>query len=110
MTSCSSSEADELEEVPPRKYCMWKPKAVESPPGRCRKNNSMGSSKRWKFREFLHRSNSNDKDTFVFLTPYSSMKKKAKKEAPSGVGKPKPKAIAAKVIAAGGQSWHKKWS
>ena len=38
------------------------------------------------------------------------MKKKAEKEAPSDAQKPKPKAIAVKVIAAEGQSWHKKWS
>lgn len=92
--SCSSSEADELEGVPPGTYCVWTPKAAESPPARCRKSNSTGSSKRWKFRDFLHRSNSDGKDTFVFLTPNSSMKKKAEKEAPSGAGKPKPKAVA----------------
>ncbi|RVW53121.1 hypothetical protein CK203_080653 [Vitis vinifera] len=80
--SCSSSEADELEGVPPGTYCVWTPKVAESPPARCRKSNSTGSSKRWKFRDFLHRSNSDGKDTFVFLTPNSSVKKKAEKEAP----------------------------
>ena len=43
--SCSSSEADELEGVPSGTYCVWTPKAAESPPGRCRKSNSTGSSK-----------------------------------------------------------------
>ena len=105
-----TSKADELEGVPPGTYCVWKPKAAESPPGRCRKNNSTGSSKRWKFYDFLHWSNNDGKDTFVFLTPRSNMKKKAEKEAPSGVRKPKPKSIAAKVILVGGQSWHKKWN
>ncbi|WKA05771.1 hypothetical protein VitviT2T_023716 [Vitis vinifera] len=92
-----TSKADELEGVPPGTYCVWKPKAAESPPGRCRKNNSTGSSKRWKFYDFLHWSNNDGKDTFVFLTPRSNMKKKAEKEAPSGVRKPKPKSIAAKT-------------
>ena len=94
--SCSSSEADELEGVPPGTYCVWTPKAAESPPGKCRKSNSTGSSKRWKFRDFLHRSNSDGKDTFVFLTPNSnsSMKKKTDKEATStSAGKPKPKSV-----------------
>ncbi|WJZ88985.1 hypothetical protein VitviT2T_008236 [Vitis vinifera] len=100
----TASEADELEGVLSGMYCVWKPKAAKSPPRRCRKNNSTGSSKRWKFRNFLHRSNSDDKDTFVFLTPHSSMKKKAEKEVPLGAEKPKSKAITAKVIAAEGHS------
>ena len=100
----TASEVDELEGVLPGMYYVWKPKATKSPPRRCRKNNSTGSSKRWKFRNFLHRSNNDDKDTFVFLTPYSSMKKKAEKEAPFGAENPKPKAITAKVIVAEGHS------
>ncbi|KAL8118326.1 uncharacterized protein LOC141723700 [Apium graveolens] len=61
--SCSSSEADELDRVPAEMYCVWKPKTAEN----CKKSNSTGSSKRWKFRDFL-RSNSEGKDSFVFLT------------------------------------------
>lgn len=92
--SSSSSEADELDGVPPGTYCVWTPKAAESPPGTCRKSNSTGSSKRWKFRDFLHRSNSDGKDTFVFLTPNSSMKKRTEKEATtSSAGNPKPKSV-----------------
>ncbi|GMH21481.1 hypothetical protein Nepgr_023323 [Nepenthes gracilis] len=34
-----------------------------------KKSNSTGSSKRWKFRNLLHRSSSDGKDTIVFLTP-----------------------------------------
>ncbi|KAJ4712331.1 DUF1645 domain-containing protein [Melia azedarach] len=65
--SCSSSEADDLDNLQPGTYCVWTPKASESP-GRCKKSNSTGSSKRWKFRDLLYRSNSDGKDTFVFLT------------------------------------------
>ena len=42
------------------------------------------------------------------LTP--AWRKKLKKKPPSGTEKPKSKAIVVKVIVAGGQSWHKKWS
>ncbi|KAL9157547.1 hypothetical protein ABFS82_08G011400 [Erythranthe guttata] len=69
--SCSSSEADELESVPAGTYCVWRPKAAEQPsPSHCKKSKSTGSaSKRWKFRDLLRRSNSEGKDSFVFLTP-----------------------------------------
>ena len=65
----TASEANELEGVPLGTYCVWKPKAMESPPRRYKKSNSTGSLKWWKFRDFLHRSNNDGKDTFVFLTP-----------------------------------------
>lgn len=65
--SCSSSEADELDRIPAEMYCVWKPKAAEKSPENCKKSNSTGSSKRWKFRDLL-RSNSEGKDSFVFLT------------------------------------------
>ncbi|KAJ9140326.1 hypothetical protein P3X46_030986 [Hevea brasiliensis] len=68
-TSCSSSEADELETVPAGTYCVWTPKKGKETPGKCKKSSSTGSSKRWKFRDLLYRSNSDGKDTFVFLTP-----------------------------------------
>ncbi|XP_059656394.1 uncharacterized protein LOC132303229 [Cornus florida] len=75
--SCSSSESDELDRIPPGTYCVWKPKAAGAEsPGKCKKSNSTGSSKRWKFRDLLHRSNSEGKDTFVFLTPSNSNGKK----------------------------------
>lgn len=76
-TSCSSSEADELDGVNPGTYCVWKPKGgssrinieQESPGRSCKKSNSTGSSKRWKLRDILYRSHSDGKDTFVFLAP-----------------------------------------
>ncbi|KAI3858224.1 hypothetical protein MKW92_014053 [Papaver armeniacum] len=90
--SCSSSEADvdELDNLPAGTYCVWKPKqqsSTASSPDTCKKSKSTGSSsssasrsattvaasvsKRWRFRDFLFRSNSDGKDTFVFLTPSS---------------------------------------
>ncbi|XP_040988786.1 uncharacterized protein LOC121236427 [Juglans microcarpa x Juglans regia] len=74
--SCSSSEADELDVVPTGTYCVWTPKkgqakaeAAPSSHGDCKKSNSTVSSKRWKLRDFLHRSNSDGNETFVVLTP-----------------------------------------
>ncbi|OMO67667.1 hypothetical protein COLO4_30037 [Corchorus olitorius] len=73
-SSSSSSEADELDGLTPGSYCVWKPKGKSSgndqdSPGRCKKSNSTGSSKRWKLKDLLYRSNSDGKDTFVFLAP-----------------------------------------
>lgn len=62
--SCSSSEADELDAILPGTYCVWTPKESLE---RCKKSNSMGSSKRWKLRDLLYRSNSDGKETFVFI-------------------------------------------
>lgn len=68
--SSSSSESDELETVPAESYCVWNPRSVPSAsPAQCKKSHSTGSSKRWRFRDFLHRSHSDGKDTFVFLAP-----------------------------------------
>ncbi|CAI9752644.1 unnamed protein product [Fraxinus pennsylvanica] len=68
--SSSSSEADELESVPPGTYCVWRPNVTEPSPIRCQKSKSTGSgSKRWKLRDLMRRSNSDGKDSFVFLTP-----------------------------------------
>ncbi|TKY60859.1 hypothetical protein E2542_SST17962 [Spatholobus suberectus] len=51
---------------------------------KCKKSNSMGSSKTWRFQEYLKlRSNSDGKDAFVLLNPSGSMpmrSNKAKKE------------------------------
>lgn len=77
--SCSSSEEDKLDGVPVGTYCVWRPKAEEESPGGCKKSNSTGSSKRWKFRDLLYRSNSDGKDTFVFLAP-STRKREEKVE------------------------------
>ncbi|CAK7328920.1 unnamed protein product [Dovyalis caffra] len=68
--SCSSSEADDIDSAEPGTYCVWTPKKEEGSFGSCKKSSSTGSnSKRWKFKDLLHRSNSDGKDTFVFMTP-----------------------------------------
>lgn len=72
--SSSSSEADDLDAIPPGTYCVWTPKSAKPSPGRCKKSNSTGSSssKKWKLLDLLRRSHSDGKDSFVFLTPSSS--------------------------------------
>ncbi|KAG6412817.1 hypothetical protein SASPL_125508 [Salvia splendens] len=67
--SCSSSEADELENVPAGTYCVWRPRAAPLP-SQCEKSKSTGSaSRRWKIRDLLRRSKSDGKESFVFLAP-----------------------------------------
>ncbi|XP_055826614.1 uncharacterized protein LOC129895015 [Solanum dulcamara] len=78
-SSCSSSEIDDLEGIAEDTYCVWMPKPEEKSAGGCKKSSSTGSSKRWKFRDLLYRSNSDGKDTFVFLT--HSFKKKEENKA-----------------------------
>ncbi|OWM71539.1 hypothetical protein CDL15_Pgr005726 [Punica granatum] len=111
--SCSSSEADELEGVPEGTYCVWTPRspAVEQSPSRCKKSNSTGScSKRWRLRDLMRRSNSDGKDSFVFLTPSSSSSPTAKSpdsKAPGAAGpkeKKSPTGAEAKIPARPGNS------
>ncbi|KAK4346303.1 hypothetical protein RND71_032642 [Anisodus tanguticus] len=88
MMSSSSSEVDELESVPPGTYCVWKPKVPE--PSRCKKSNSTGSAfKRWSIRDLMRRSNSEGKDSFVFLTPEKGMKNETSKAKESSEAKDK---------------------
>lgn len=77
-SSCSSSEADELEGAAPGTYCVWNPKSADveatgmlAGKGQCKKSNSTGSSKRWRFRDLLYRSSSDGKERFVFLNQSS---------------------------------------
>lgn len=52
-------------------YCMWTPRspAVPPSPGQCKKSRSTGStSRRWRLRDLIHRSSSDGKDAFVFLS------------------------------------------
>lgn len=69
--SCSSSEADELENIPVGTYCVWRPRAAPPPlPSQCEKSKSTGSaSRRWKLRDLLRRSKSDGNESYVFLTP-----------------------------------------
>ncbi|KAL2243940.1 uncharacterized protein DDB_G0284459-like [Sesamum indicum] len=76
-SSSSSSEADDLEGVPADTYCVWRPNEAAAE-GRCKKSSSTGShSKRWKFKDLLHRSHSDgSKDRFVLLSASNSGRKK----------------------------------
>ncbi|PWA45729.1 hypothetical protein CTI12_AA358870 [Artemisia annua] len=81
LVSCShssseSEEADsdnELENIPSRTFCVWKPKAESgsSSPAmtKCTKSSSTGSgSKRWSIRYLLRRCNSEGKEPMVLLS------------------------------------------
>lgn len=60
-TAAEASES-ELATPPEGPYCEWAPKATA-------KSNSTGFSKLWRFKDPKLRSNSDGKDTFVFLNP-----------------------------------------
>ncbi|KAI9121681.1 hypothetical protein K1719_008714 [Acacia pycnantha] len=71
--SSSSSDGEDLEGIPPGSYCVWTPNSPKASPCRPKKSNSTGSSsKRWKLLDLLRRSNSDGKDSSVFVTPTSS--------------------------------------
>ncbi|KAL2559763.1 hypothetical protein Fot_04502 [Forsythia ovata] len=61
VTSSSSSENDDISGP----YCARK--AVEASPEVCKKSNSTGFSKMWRFKDFMGRCNSEGRDAFVFL-------------------------------------------
>ncbi|XP_049358793.1 uncharacterized protein LOC125823453 [Solanum verrucosum] len=83
LEKSESSEAEELETIPARTYCMWKPKISEPSPGKCKKSKSTGFvSKRWpRIRDLLRRSNSEGKeeDSFVFLKPKKTIENESAK-------------------------------
>ncbi|MCE3050371.1 hypothetical protein HAX54_047071 [Datura stramonium] len=76
-SSSSSNSLTESEEIA-GPFCEWsKNKAIEATPDSpevCKKSNSTGFSKLWRFKDFLHRSNSDGRDTFVFLNPTTPAK------------------------------------
>lgn len=77
-----SSEADRLDGVQPGSYCVWTPRTAVPTAAKeagCKKNNSTGSAKRWRFRDLLHRNNSDGKDSILFLT-HSEGKNAKKRE------------------------------
>lgn len=93
-----SSKSDKLDGLPPGNYCVWKPKSSPTAtPDRCKKSNSTGSSKGWRFRHLLHRSSSDGNDTFVFLSSAAVkrgergeiLKEKSSSSSLSGKGKGK---------------------
>lgn len=105
-SSCSSSDVDELDGIPPGTYCVWNPNSVSpatEKEGRWRKSTSTGSSKQWRLKDLIHRSSSDgSKDRFVFLTPVHKIKEKkvGKIEKPKVVGK---HTAAAEEVKGGGE-------
>lgn len=64
--------AEAVADEPRGTYCDWRARIVEETPpspGSCRKSNSTGSSKMWRFRDLLPRSNSDGRDAVVMLKP-----------------------------------------
>ncbi|CAK9158177.1 unnamed protein product [Ilex paraguariensis] len=63
-----SSESDEINGVAAGPYCDWsKGKTTEKSPEVCKKSNSTGFSKLWRFGDFYKRSHSDGRDAFVFM-------------------------------------------
>uniref|UniRef100_A0A1J3H4L6 Uncharacterized protein n=1 Tax=Noccaea caerulescens TaxID=107243 RepID=A0A1J3H4L6_NOCCA len=61
-------ESETAEEEPMGPYCSWSGRTVEeATPDTCRKSNSTGFSKLWRFKDLVLRSNSDGNDAFVFL-------------------------------------------
>ncbi|KAG7592760.1 hypothetical protein ISN45_Aa01g016180 [Arabidopsis thaliana x Arabidopsis arenosa] len=61
-------DGEETEKEPLGPYCSWSGGTVaEASPETCRKSNSTGFSKLWRFRDLVLRSNSDGRDAFVFL-------------------------------------------
>ncbi|XVF84980.1 hypothetical protein PTKIN_Ptkin17bG0082100 [Pterospermum kingtungense] len=76
-TSSSSSD-------PAGPYCEWRRgerTVKETSPDTCKKSNSTGFSKLWRVRDLMHRSSSDGKDAFVFIShPPPSVKSEKKNE------------------------------
>lgn len=95
--SSSSSEADELEGVPAATYCVWTPNSRR----KCKKSNSTGSSsKKWKLFDLLRRSNSEGKESYLFLTAASEKKRMNERWSIEVAEKPKGNGFAEKKKAA----------
>ncbi|CAN7122992.1 unnamed protein product [Brassica rapa subsp. narinosa] len=70
-TTTTTTATEESEPIGP--YCSWSGRTVEeASPKTCRKSNSTGFSKLWRFRDLVLRSKSDGKDAFVFLSNGSS--------------------------------------
>ncbi|XP_010415720.1 PREDICTED: uncharacterized protein LOC104701680 [Camelina sativa] len=69
FVEATTTAEDEDEEEPMGPYCSWKGRTVvEASPETCRKSNSTGFSKLWRFKDLVLRSNSDGRDAFVFLS------------------------------------------
>lgn len=108
-SSTSSSESDDLEGVTPGTYCVWKPeiqpqpKPQPQPRGKHKKSNSISiatgnTSKRWKVRDLLKRSYSDDSyskgdkvsSATMFSPPISPTETYSEKDSPTIVFSPAP--------------------
>ncbi|KAG6426446.1 hypothetical protein SASPL_110669 [Salvia splendens] len=77
--AATSSEAENERAAGPS--CDWSDrKAVEASPEVCKKSNSTGFSKIWRFKDLLGRSNSDGRDAFVFLNNNNAPSPAAKGE------------------------------
>ncbi|KAI8558040.1 hypothetical protein RHMOL_Rhmol04G0057500 [Rhododendron molle] len=74
-------------------YCAWSGKAVEASPEICKKSNSTGFSKIWRFRELTNRSNSDGRDAFVFLNNNESKTTSPSKTEEKREGEVKPASV-----------------
>ncbi|KAJ0231938.1 hypothetical protein HA466_0294180 [Hirschfeldia incana] len=84
-TTTTIPEEEESEPIGP--YCSWSGRTVEeASPNTCRKSNSTGFSKLWRFRDLVSRSKSDGKDAFVFLSNGSSSSPSSTAAKPSGGG------------------------
>ncbi|XP_023645257.1 uncharacterized protein LOC17898146 [Capsella rubella] len=69
-----NGDGDETEKDTLGPYCSWSGGTVaEASPETCRKSNSTGFSKLWRFRDLVLRSNSDGRDAFVFLNNNNSV-------------------------------------
>ncbi|EYU31251.1 hypothetical protein ABFS82_12G117900 [Erythranthe guttata] len=101
VAASSSSENDEVSASGP--YCEWSErKAVEASPEVCKKSNSTGFSKIWRFKDLLGRSNSDGRDAFVFLNNGHAPPSAEEHQAPAAVA-----AVKTEEKAAGGEKKEK---
>ncbi|XP_073138804.1 uncharacterized protein [Henckelia pumila] len=88
-------------------FCEWSgSKAAAASAAACKKSNSTGFSKFWRFKDFVGRSSSDGKDTFVFLNkshapPPQPSRPVVVKRRSKEVGPPSPKAEIAKARRSG---------
>ncbi|CAK9182743.1 unnamed protein product [Ilex paraguariensis] len=90
----SSSESDDIDGVADGPYCAWsKGKVIEASPEVCKKSNSTGFSKLWRFGDFANRSHSDGRDAFVFLNNTTTTKAATSVKREEKVAEKKPEKI-----------------
>lgn len=80
-------------------FCEWSGSktVVASSSVACKKSNSTGFSKFWRFKDLVGRSSSDGKDTFIFLNKIPAPPRAVEKRRSREVGPPSPKADIGKV-------------